>query len=848
MKSFLKIRCDSFTSLFLRAFPTRLSRIAIFAFLSLPIIYSAVYLYAFWDPYAKLDQVPIAFVNLDQGGEKDGEVKNVGKELEDEIRKNHDLKWDFVSLTEAVNGLLTKKYYSYILVPPDFTQSILSVNGDNPHKAKLILDTREATNVISARIIKVAAQKISETLGHKISEEYFDNIFIDSRKTTDDLKEAVDGAKELSEGLVDAADGSMELKNGLDEASNGGTDLYDGLKDAANGGYELSSNLGTAFEGSTDLKEGMEKLVDGSTALTTNLYSAHQGMQTINTGGQTASTGAKNLVTALTQLSAGSGQISTGLSQSSTGMTALSNGITTLQVESSNLSKPITGIVTLSSSIESQTQASEITIQQIQSELKDLLDSYPDQLTSDGTYLTLTSDVDNLSNQQNDIIKTTGQLTATANNLSCGATGLITGIDKLVTNANTLSTSLATLSQADANLTTQLGVVLTGEQKLASGLDTLVAGQTSMVNGLSQLADGSDQLDTGLQDALDGSDKLNSGLEQLYDGSDTLASGLFSLRDGSHDLKNGLDELDSGSKELADGLSDAGSGSADLYNGLNDGYKISVDKLDESKTNSQKPFLSDPVEFEETIIDPVATYGSGFAPYFIPLALWVGAMAIFLIVATFSYTEAKNYHFYGILLEITRRYLIYCLVGLLQAILLSTVLIKALGLQVNHLSTFYLFTILLAMLSIAIFMLLSYLFGLAGDFIGVIILMLQLTSSGGSYPRETLPIFFQKIGPYLPMTYAVSAFRDIISGSQIDIHFIVNRFVIAIIVLLLLTIFFKWLFSRNYKKISFTLPKIDRFRKKSKTATLDAALESSNKEEEITSENQKEQLTPVVDI
>ncbi|MCE1254812.1 MAG: hypothetical protein LWX83_14855, partial [Anaerolineae bacterium] len=119
---------------------------------------------------------------------------------------------------------------------------------------------------------------------------------------------------------------------------------------------------------------------------------------------------------------------------------------------------------------------------------------------------------------------------------------------------------------------------------------------------------------------------------------------------------------------------------------------------------------------------------------------------------------------------------------------------------------FYLFTILLALLSIAIFQFLTYLMGIAGDFIGVILLMMQLTSSGGSYPKETLPQFFIMISPYLPMTYAVSAFRDIISGNQINVGGVFYGFTLAICVLLLLTVTLKWLLCGGLNNLKLVLP------------------------------------------
>jgi len=115
---------------------------------------------------------------------------------------------------------------------------------------------------------------------------------------------------------------------------------------------------------------------------------------------------------------------------------------------------------------------------------------------------------------------------------------------------------------------------------------------------------------------------------------------------------------------------------------------------------------------------------------------------------------------------------------------LGLVLINALGLQPNHVAQFYEFMIVMSFLFIALMMFLNYAFGHeAGTFIAVILLMLQLTSSGGTYPLETVPVFFQKIAPFLPMTYAVSALRDLISGSTARIDGIINIFLLAAVIL-----------------------------------------------------------------
>ncbi len=785
---------SKFKNIFCKTFPSRFSRIAIVAVVILPLVYSALYLWAFWDPYTRVEDLPVAFVNQDKGDIKDGVYKNLGGDLEKDLREDHNVKWDFVSLDEANQGLQDKKYYSYIWVPEDFTHQILSVDGSDPQKARLILKTREASNVISARIVNRVGYEISEKLGHKITEEYFDNIFIESRNTADDIRKAADGARDLSKGLADAQQGSLDLENGIDDASKGSTDLRNGLFDAYDGGDKIKAGLDSAYDGSNDLYNGLSTLAGGIHSLSTNLASAYAGDQSISTGLTTVKQSASDILAGMQQVAAGSSQVTDGLTQGQAGISSLNDGLTSAQSNMTALQQAAAGAAQLGGGINSQVQAMGGTVTQMGSSLNNLLISHP-ELADDADFQSLQADLGSMQTQQSGIGQTAGQLNAVLGGLQNGLSALATGINTMAAGASQINTSMPALSAGSEQVTSNLGILSAGQSQLVDGLGSLLTGQNTITAGLEQLNAGAQQLDSGAASALDGSKRLRAGLASLNDGGQTLLEGLWNLRDGSVKLDDGLNELNSGSVELADGLADASSGSSELYQKLNDGYIKSKDEVDKQKTDKEKPVMADPVEFKEEMVDPVKTYGTGFTPYFIPLSLWVGAMAIFLVIPSLSNEEARKFHFTGLLREVGQRYLMLAGVGVLQAVVLCTILVKVLGLEANHMGTFYLFTILLALLSIAIFQFLTFLFGLAGDFVGVILLMMQLTSSGGSYPKETLPQFFIMIGPYLPMTYAVSAFRDIISGNQIDVSGIFYGFSLAIIILLTLTVTLKWILS-----------------------------------------------------
>jgi putative membrane protein len=294
-------------------------------------------------------------------------------------------------------------------------------------------------------------------------------------------------------------------------------------------------------------------------------------------------------------------------------------------------------------------------------------------------------------------------------------------------------------------------------------------------------------------------------LKTLQSGSEDLADGLVTLKDGSQKMVNGLSDLKDGSQKLNNGLSTASDGSKELYDKLNDGYTKAKDQVEDAKIAKEKPMISDPVGVTEQKTDPVSSYGTGFTPYFIPLALWVGSMAIFFVLQPLSTKDAAKFSRWGLLKEILMRYAVFAVIAVFQSLVQNWVLMKALGLSPNHLELFFSFTILLGLLDVAIIECLTFLLDRGGIFIAVILLMLQLTSSAGAFPRETMPAFFTTIAPYLPMTYAVNELRDIISGSTVNLDGVVAGFIIAIAACLLITYILKYLAARAYTHVQETV-------------------------------------------
>ena len=300
-----------------------------------------------------------------------------------------------------------------------------------------------------------------------------------------------------------------------------------------------------------------------------------------------------------------------------------------------------------------------------------------------------------------------------------------------------------------------------GADKLASGADQLHGGSSelyfgvvSAASGARQLNDGAGQLVDGLKTSQDGVGKLASGAGDLYDG-------MKSLDDGAASLVDGNKQLYDGSVKLTDGLKSAKEGADQLYDGLKDGVE-SMPQMSEKVIEDRSSMMSQPVEVDTDKMTTVANYGTGFAPYFIALGLWVGAlMTTFLMKPLNNRLIASGA---SPVIAAFCGYVPMLIVGVVSSVLLCLIIQFGLKFTIDFPVMFYLFTILSTISYASIMQMFMAAFGFPGKFLAIIFLMLQLTSAAGTFPIETCPEFFQVISPFVPMTYVVDGLRHIISG------------------------------------------------------------------------------------
>ncbi len=757
-------------------------KVAMLGIALIPLIYGALYLMAFYDPYGRLDTLPVAVVNEDVPVTTDNGVEvHAGDDLVKALEDSGSLEYHFVDTAEeAQAGLEAGTYYNTILIPEDFSEKVASAQGDNPEQARLVLVCNDANNYLSSILGASVMRQVTAEANYAIGENYFVEIFDTIDETGDSLGEAADGSRELADGLADAHDGSAQITDGLATARNGAGDLTSGLGDARDGSAQITSGLSTARDGSSTLENGLDDAKSGADQLV-------DGTRQLFDGANAAREGSSSLMGGLGELEAGSGQLTSGLSAACDGANALDRGLGELEARSSQLNAGLSQVSQGASSLNdglgqldagaSSLAAGASQVSDGASQLVGILDSIP--FDENGNYVI---DADTMS-QLHDAASTLADgasgvadgaqgvaegvssakrgavsLSAGVGQVQSGALALDAGISSAKEGANSLATGVSDAYDGSSAITSNLGTARAGAQQLDAGIGQLADGLSAGVAGSQQLAGGLGQLS-------DGAGSLRAGLDRLYLGSDTLTGGLRTALDGSNQLLGGLGELHDGSAELTDGLADAHDGSEELANGLAGG----VEKIDDATTGSgaRSAMMSEPVELVQEHITTVDNYGSGFAPYFIALGLWVGALVMTFLLKPFNnrlVTAGASPITVGLSGIVP-----WLIVGAVQALLLALTIQFPCGIAVAHPVAYYCLTILSSFVFCAIIQMITAAFGFPGKFLAVVLLMLQLTTAAGTFPIETEFTIFQNMSPWLPMTYIVHALRQAMAGADLSL-------------------------------------------------------------------------------
>lgn len=764
---------------FLQVFKEHKLLVAIIAVIAVPILYAGMFLWAFWDPYDHLVDLPIAVVNEDEGSILEEEEMNLGDELVDKLKEDKQFDFHFVEKETAYNGLHDEDYYILIEIPDNFSANAATLMDNHPEKLNMIYVPNESYNFLSSQIGETAMLQIESAVQEKITETYAETIFDKIDEVADGLDEAkdateeiADGANELQEGshtltdhLATLAEKTIEFNDGVSTARSGVNELADGSQTLANGINELSDGSNQLLKASKDVQSGSQDLASGLSATNDGVQKLQDNVPSLVAGTDSILNGLTTLQEQLPkQLATEIGdQMNDSSGKMNAGLTELQNGIT-----SSLTDKLAPGMqANLSDAIADEMIASQT--------------AQMEQLST--TLLQNGLEEEAVNNIMQQIQKDAPSKEALISSLQAKITPQINGafnqtVGQIDSGFDTYKTEVNNnLQNATENLESEIKTatnpafseLINGTASLNAGQKSLQTGVTELANGTTKLQSGSEKLASGQRDYVDNMEfftnkfsEANSGAHSLVAGSHLLLSGMFELEDGSVQLSEGSSDLKSGSSELTEGVDKLADGTNEFKLEMAD----ATNEINEVEANDETyNMMATPVEVKNEKVNEVPNYGTGFAPYFLSLGLFVGALLLSIV---FPLREPVGVPKSG-LNWFFSKFSVIITVGILQAIIASGFLLLVLKLEVESVPLFFLFAIITSLSFITLIQFLVTCLDDPGRFIAIIILILQLTTSAGTFPLELIPKALQPISNLLPMTYSVSGFKAVISSGQFNV-------------------------------------------------------------------------------
>ena len=368
-----------------------------------------------------------------------------------------------------------------------------------------------------------------------------------------------------------------------------------------------------------------------------------------------------------------------------------------------------------------------------------------------------------------------GQLASGGNQLAAGASQVAAGADQVKNGASQVE-------DGASQVKTGADKVQSGVPAVNKGADKVKQGSTAVQNGANDVQKGAEEIESAIDPStipegpvknyVEGNIKLADGSGQVADGATQLADGSVALADGSTKLANGAGQVAGGAGKVADGSVELAEGSLALAAGsqlLSDGatqalfaassaLAASADSL-AGITGINETILGDyfysPVKLDRHELFPVPNYGSQVAPFYLVLSMWVGA----LITNTMLRPGISQGTKYSPLEMYFGKLALFLFMSFFQS-LVTIIGSLILGIYIDNLPLFIISVILVSGVFMALIYSLNSALGNIGKGVAIILLLFQISGTGGIYPIEIMGSMFKVLYPYLPMTYAIDLIRE----------------------------------------------------------------------------------------
>ena len=770
----------------------------------LPALYAWFNIYAFWDPYSKTNQVEVAVVCNDQDYmDSDGKIINIGRDLVTELKDNETFGYVFIDdADKAIEGVYAGDYYAAVVIGPDFTYNMYNFLTTDMYKPTISFYQNEKQNAVAVKIVEAAATEIKQSVNQKyisaIVETLFDklNAFSDDvqgNSSAEQLKntlvkinnnlESYSGTIDrfisannalidtlqrtnstinysiylignerlnISKQIVYIEDTKTDLALINEEVNNMLLGLQDSIQDAI---YKLDR----LYEGTTDdaeaakqalaeLEKQYQELID---------YLTHSGLT--NPEVEDALTALNKLTEKITELRDKLG-LNNPADANQINVLAAHNAdaINAIQTDYENVAVPKVYEAVTGNKYEDLTSPTSST-QDMDSLMNFMVEDTGERIDSIQKNIAVASSSSNaevrneaLRSAQSDAAVVEQEMSALSvafnavETASGTSSGTAASVDAAAEDAKTASDILDDIlnGNRDIDLINDLQLVydtlgtvrVTLTETVYPALDTL----------LSNLQDSLGDVSSLLLDMNGILGKTTPIVSELGNTFGAVNNALIQVQDLLASYSSRINDF----IDLLNGSDDNG-----VVQGIFDFFNVDPESIG--------AFLSSPLSMRIETIYPIESYGAGMAPFYTILAIWVGCVMINAIMKIDSPVELLGatpaQKFLG-------RYLLFFLISQAQALVITVGDILVLGISCQHPGLFILAGAASSLACSMIAYCLAVIIGNVGKMLSVVIMIIQIAGSGGSYPIELLPEFFQEIYLLFPFPYAINAMREAIAG------------------------------------------------------------------------------------
>lgn len=547
--------------------------------------------------------------------------------------------------------------------------------------------------------------------------------------TTNDANNAMVGT--IADKLAGEVHNSVAAEVGEETANQfltGFGRIHAQLSQAADGAGELHGGTTQVADGADQLAEGAGQLDDGAGELASASH-------TLKSGTADLVAGQEKLVDGADQLSAGAGKLSAGAGELTTGLETLEGKTAELPAKTGQLADGAEQVADGNEQLNAKVQAAADAVEQVEEDTQARVDAAAQDLVDRGV----------ITQEQREEFAAVLQEQAEDSPA-----------------VQRIEQTRAQLQEAQANI----AKLAEGSRQVADGNRQLADSMPALTQGIASAADGGAQLKDGAAQLVAGASTLADGQRSALSGAQQLDGGAAKLADGAETLAGGTGDLVEGAGTLADGAHQTDDGAAELAQKLGEGAD-QVPNPDNAEKKRVSTVIGDPVSISTTSQTEATNYGHQLAPFFLALAVWIGAFMLVQLMRPITRRAlASNAANWKIAIG---GWLPFLLISLLQATVLYAVVVFGLGLQAAHpwmtwallLGSSFAFTALIQ--GIVAFM------GTPGKMVVLILLVLQLVSAGGTFPWETTPAPLHAAHQVLPLGFIVTGMRHLLYGADLSV-------------------------------------------------------------------------------